>query len=57
MELINARDNNKKTPIFLIEQNNIMDFESNEKKWRDDGIIIVTNRAELIDIIKNQTNN
>ena len=57
MELINARDNDKKTPIFLIEQTNIMDFELNEKKWRDDGIIITTNRAELIDIIKNQTNN
>ena len=52
--LMRARDNDNKIPVFLIEQNNIMDFETNVKKWRDDGIIIVTSRAELIDVIKKQ---
>lgn len=54
-ELVQARDNDKKFPIFLMEQNNIMDFESNAQRWRDDGITIVTDRAELPDIIKNHT--
>jgi hypothetical protein len=43
--------------VFLIERNDIMDFESNVQKWRDDGITVVTNRAELLDVVKNQTNN
>ena len=56
-ELVRARDENKYVPVFLIERNDIMDFESNVQKWRDDGITVVTNRAELLDVVKNQTNN
>ena len=56
-ELLHAHDENNYVPVFLIERNNIMDFESNVKKWRDDGIIVVMKRAELLDVIKNQTNN
>lgn len=57
VELLRAHDNDGKTPIFLIEQNNIMDFEQNVQKWRDSGIVITTNRAELPDIINKPTNN
>ena len=56
-ELLRVRNENSYVPVFLIERNNIMDFELNVKKWRDDGIVVVMNRAELLDLIKNQTNN
>jgi len=51
-ELTAIKNENNKTPVFLIERTDIMDFEQNVQKWRDGGIIIVTSRAELVDTIK-----
>jgi hypothetical protein len=57
VELLHARENDKNVPVFLVTSDNIIDFEQNVQKWRNDGITIVTNCDELLNVIKNQTNN
>ncbi len=50
--LLNAKDANAKNPILYLGGKNIMDFDTLVEKWRADGITVVTNTDELLNLIK-----